>query len=44
MNYATKNLNLNLNYSYLLIARRSVLKNPYEDIKQTLFTDLGKIK
>ena len=44
MNDATKTMNLNLNYCYLLIARISVLKDPYENIKQTLFNDFGKIK
>tara|TARA_B100001250_G_scaffold2814_1_gene2402 strand:+ start:985 stop:1326 length:342 start_codon:yes stop_codon:yes gene_type:complete len=44
MNDASKKLNLNLRYSYLLIARNTILKDPYEIIKQNLFTDLGKIK
>ena len=44
MNDATKTMNLNLNYCYLLIARISVLKDSYENIKQTLFNDFGKIK
>ena len=44
MHDATKNLNLNLNYSYLLIARNSVLKDKYEKIKETLFNDFEKIK
>ena len=44
MNDANKTLNLNLRYSYLLIARSAVLKDSYEIIKQNLFTDFGKIK
>ena len=44
MNNAIKTLNLNFSYSYLLIARRSVLNDPYENIKQTLFIDFEKIK
>ena len=44
MNDATKNLDLNLNYSYLLIARISILNDPYENIKKTLLSDFGKIK
>ena len=44
MNDATKTMKLNLNYCYLLIARISVLKDPYKNIKQTLFNDFGKIK
>ena len=44
MNEATKKININLNYCYLLIARSSILKDPYENIKQALFTDFDKIK
>ena len=44
MNDATKTMNLNLNYCYILIARISVLKDPYENIKKTLFNDFRKIK
>ena len=44
MNDASKKINLNLNYCYLLIARISVLNEPYENIKQTLFSDFEKIK
>ena len=44
MNDANKKLNLNLNYSYLLIARSSVLKDQFEIIKKTLFSDFEKIK
>jgi len=44
MNDASKFLNLNLNYSYLLIAKKSVLNDSYENIKKTLFNDFGKIK
>ena len=44
MNDATKKINLNLKYSYLLIAKISVLNDPYEKIKQTLFNEFEKIK
>ena len=44
MNDATKKIDLNLKYCYLLIAKISVLNGTYEDIKQTLFTDFEKIK
>ena len=44
MNDATKKINLNLKYCYLLIAKISVLSDPYEKIKQTLFSDFEKIK
>ena len=44
MNDAAKKIDLNLKYCYLLIAKISVLNEPYENIKQTLFTDFEKIK
>ncbi len=44
MNDAIKKINLNLKYCYLLIAKISILSDPYEKIKQTLFTDFEKIK
>ena len=39
-----KKININLNYCYLLIARTSILNDPYENIKQTLFAEFEKIK
>ena len=44
MNDASKKININLKYCYLLIAKTSVLNDPYENIKQTLFSDFEKIK
>ena len=44
MNDASKKINLNLKYCYLLIAKVSVLNDPYENIKQTLHADFEKIK
>ena len=44
MNDATRKIDLNLKYCYLLIAKISVLDEPYENIKQTLFSDFEKIK
>ena len=44
MNDATKKININLNYCYLLIARTSILNDQYENIKQTLFAEFEKIK
>ena len=44
MNDATKKININLNYCYLLIERTSILNDPYENIKQTLFAEFEKIK
>ena len=44
MNEAVKSININLNYCYLLIARISVSKDPYEAIKKTTLDDFKKIK
>ena len=44
MNEATKKININFNYCYLLIARSSILKDSYENIKETLFSEFEKIK
>tara|TARA_B100000427_G_scaffold271049_1_gene237878 strand:+ start:75 stop:416 length:342 start_codon:yes stop_codon:yes gene_type:complete len=44
MNDASKKININLKYCYLLIAKVSVLNDPYENIKQTLHADFEKIK
>ena len=44
MNDAAKKIDLNLKYCYLLIAKISILNEPYENIKQTLFNDFKKIK
>ena len=41
---ALESLNFNLNYSYLLIAKQSVLYDQYANIIQTLFLDFIKIK
>ena len=44
MNEATKKVNINFNYCYLLIARSSILKDSYANIKETLFSEFEKIK
>ena len=44
MNDAIKKIPINLNYSYLVIAKMTMLNNEYEIIKDTLFQDIGKIK
>ena len=44
MNEATKKLNLNLNYCYLIIARNVILKDSHEKIKEIIFNDFKKIK
>ena len=42
-NEAIKKLSLKLNYSYLVIAKPTMLNNEYTIIKETLFKDLEKI-
>ncbi len=44
MNDAVKKISINLNYSFLVIAKSSMLNNDYKIIKETLFQDLEKIK
>ena len=44
MNDASKKIDLNFKYCYLLIAKISVLNEPYENIKKTLLSDFQKIK
>ena len=44
MNEAVKEISLNFNYSYLVIAKITVLNNKYTIIKQTLFADFKKVK
>ncbi len=41
---AIKNIPLNLNYSYLVIAKNTVLNDKYSNIKYKLFQDFEKIK
>ena len=43
-NEAVKKISINLNYSFLVIAKSSMLNNEYKNIKETLFQDLEKIK
>jgi ribonuclease P protein component len=44
MNEAIKKTPINLNYSYLVIAKITMLNNEYTLIKDTLFQDIEKIK
>ena len=44
MQEALKKININLNYSYLLIAKNTILNDKYEDIKNVLFLNFKKIK
>ena len=43
MNEATKKTKLNLDYSYLLLTKKSILDDEYENIKKKLIIDFGKI-
>ncbi len=44
MNEAVKKVSINFKYSFLVIAKSSMLNNEYKIIKETLFRDLEKIK
>ena len=44
MNEAVKKMSINFNYSYLVIAKITMLNNEYAVIKDTLFQDIEKIK
>jgi ribonuclease P protein component len=44
MNDAVKKMSINFNYSYLVIAKMTMLNNEYTIIKDTLFQDFKKIK
>ena len=44
MNDAIKKIPLNFNFSYLVIAKSTMLNNDYTNIKETLFQELNKIK
>ena len=41
---AVKKISINFNYSFLVIAKSSMLNNEYKLIKETLFQDFEKIK
>ena len=43
-NEAVKSLSLRFDYSYLVIAKETILKNNYLDIKKAMFTEFNKIK
>jgi ribonuclease P protein component len=43
-NDAVKNISLRFNYSYLVIAKPTMLNNEYIIIKETLFRDLERIR
>ena len=44
MNEAVNKVSINFNYSYLVIAKITMLNNEYTVIKDTLFQDIKKIK
>ena len=45
VNQAIKKISLNLNYSYLILAKENVLKREYfEDLKKTMFEEFNKIR
>ena len=44
MNEALKEVSINLKYSYLVIAKPTMLNNEYTNIKETLFQELKKIR
>jgi ribonuclease P protein component len=43
-NDAVKNITIKFNYSYLVIAKPTMLNNEYTIIKETLFRDLERIQ
>mgnify|MGYP001417628943 FL=1 len=44
INDAVKKISMKFNYSYLVIAKPTMLNNEYTNIKETLFQTLKKIK
>ena len=44
VNEAVKKISLKFNYSYLVIAKSTMLNSEYKIIKETLFQDFEKIK
>ena len=44
MNDAFKKISINLDYSYLVIAKSTMLNNEFKKIKETLFLEFEKMK
>ena len=44
INDAVKKISIKLNYSYLVIAKPTMLNNEFNNIKETLFQEFEKIK
>ena len=41
---ATRKISIKFNYSYLVIAKPTMLNNDFKNIKETLFQEFGRIK
>ena len=44
MNDAVKKISIKLNYSYLVIAKSTMLNNEFKNIKEVLFKEFEKIR
>ncbi len=45
VNETVKKISVNFNYSYLILAKDSVLKkNSFEDLKKTMFSEFNKLR
>ena len=44
MKDALKSININLNYSYLFIAKKNIYDANYKMIKDSIFKDLTKVR
>ena len=44
MNQIAKNLNINLSYTYLIIAKKNIISASFSDIKEIISKDFKKIK
>ena len=44
MNDAVKSIDINFNYSYLVISKPSMLNNEFKNIKETLFQEFERIR
>ena len=44
MNDALKKIRIKLNYSYIVIAKPTMLNNEFKEIKEILFKEFSKIK
>ena len=44
MNDAIKTINMNLNYSYLFIAKKNLYDANYKIVKNSIFKDLGRVR